>query len=470
MKAFLAIVKQTMRSAIRAKVFHVLFVLILLAVFGLPMTVSGDGTANGLVQISLTYSLGIVLTLISTTTLWLACSQLSREIEAYNIHLITAKPCPRWKIWLGKWLGIFLMNAVILLISTSCIFALIQTRVWYLHKSGRFTDAEIQRLDKEIRVGRRSFYPRLEHVQEEVDRYYKTHKAEIDALGKTEDEVRQEIRRRLWGQKQEVAPGDMKTWTYRYVSGIGNELYLRYRIYSGSTAALDQKDMIGVWGVKVPGAPVSVADPFEYVQSTAMGGTFQELLIKSTAIDKGDNNTVTIRYYNPSKEEWGLEKPPSAMFQQADGPVLMVKVASFLNNYCRAIALALLQIAFLAALGCMVSAAFSTPVAAFVAVAYLVIGLSVHAAIDAPLQNDDGSYQYKNVAEKAAHYMARCVGHIVVSVDDLDATSDLARGRLVENARLVNAVFSLFLIRTGLMVALGVWILQKRELGTVIRK
>ena len=158
------------------------------------------------------------------------------------------------------------------------------------------------------------------------------------------------------------------------------------------------------------------------------------------------------------------------MFQQSDGPVLMVKVASFFSNYCRAIVLALLQIAFLAALGCMVSAAFSTPVAAFVAVAYLVIGLSVHAAIDAPLQNDDGSYQYKNVAEKAAHYMARCVGHIVVSVDDLDATSDLARGRLVENARLVNAVFSLFLIRTGLMVALGIWILQKRELGTVIRK
>ena len=73
MKSFLAIVRQTMRSAIRAKVFHVLGVLILLSVFLLPATVSGDGTAKGLVQISLTYSLGIVVALI----LWLAL--LNRE-------------------------------------------------------------------------------------------------------------------------------------------------------------------------------------------------------------------------------------------------------------------------------------------------------------------------------------------------------------------------------------------------------
>ena len=54
MKPFLAIVMQTMRSAIRSKVFHVLSVLILLAVFLLPLTVSGDGTAVSLVQISIT--------------------------------------------------------------------------------------------------------------------------------------------------------------------------------------------------------------------------------------------------------------------------------------------------------------------------------------------------------------------------------------------------------------------------------
>ena len=115
-------------------------------------------------------------------------------------------------------------------------------------------------------------------------------------------------------------------------------------------------------------------------------------------------------------------------------------VSSFGNNYTRAMFLALLQIAFLAALGCTVSAAFSTPVAAFVAVAYLVIGLSIQAAITAPLTNDDGSYKYKNVTEMVLHKFAQGMGHVIVSVDDLDATSDLIRGRLIENRRLFNTV------------------------------
>ena len=76
MRAFTAIVKQTVRSAVRSHVFHVLGVLILLAVFLLPVTVSGDGTAAGQLQIAITYSLGVVVALISTTTLWLSCALL----------------------------------------------------------------------------------------------------------------------------------------------------------------------------------------------------------------------------------------------------------------------------------------------------------------------------------------------------------------------------------------------------------
>ncbi|MBR6325005.1 MAG: hypothetical protein IKR62_08435, partial [Victivallales bacterium] len=168
MKPFLAIVMQTMRSAIRSKVFHVLSVLILLAVFLLPLTVSGDGTAVSLVQISITYSLGIVVALVSMTTLWLACSQLSSEIEKYSIHLVVAKPCPRWVLWCGKWVGIFAMHAAILIVSAIVILLLIQFRVGI----GHFTEAEITKLDKEVRVGRRAYLPEPEPYKEMVEKEY----------------------------------------------------------------------------------------------------------------------------------------------------------------------------------------------------------------------------------------------------------------------------------------------------------
>jgi len=464
-KAFLAIVTQTMRSAIRSKIFHVLFALIILAVFLLPVTVSGDGTAVGLVQISLTYSLGVVVTLISTTTLWLACSQLSREIEAYNIHLVVSKPCPRWKIWLGKWFGIFIMHAVILVVSAAVIFFLINWRV----SRGNFSAEDLNRLDKEIRVGRRGFYPQAPEYDRQVDAEYERRKGEF---GDNHDiaSTKAEIKRQLVAKSGEVPPGTAKDWVFRNVVTKSPDatLFLRYRVYSGSTSSTNQKQMPCIWGLRDPAAPPSVADPFRYIAFNVMGGTFQEMPLSAKSIDEGD--CITVRYKNPPQEYWlGAEATP-AVFQPADGPAILMAVSSFGNNYTRAMFLALLQIAFLAALGCTVSAAFSTPVAAFVAVAYLVIGLSIQAAITAPLTNDDGSYKYKNVTEMVLHKFAQGMGHVIVSVDDLDATSDLIRGRLIENRRLFNTVGYLLFLRTGLIAALGIWIFNKRELGAVIRK
>jgi len=86
------------------------------------------------------------------------------------------------------------------------------------------------------------------------------------------------------------------------------------------------------------------------------------------------------------------------------------------------------------------------------------------------MQDDFGRYTYKGVADRAAHYLARTVGKVVVSVDDFDATSDLARGRLVEYSRVAWTTLNLIVIRGGLIALFGVWVLTRRELGTVIRR
>ena len=172
----------------------------------------------------------------------------------------------------------------------------------------------------------------------------------------------------------------------------------------------------------------------------------------------------------PDATEWGAVKPESAVFQVADGPVLLVRVTGFEANYVRSLLLAAFQIGFLAALGCMVGAAFSTPVAVFVALSYLLIGMTVRAAVDAPIRDEFGNVEYKHVVERLAHRTAEGVAAVVVSVDDLDATSDLARGRLIEWRRIGNDLLWLIGIRGGLIAAVGMWVLTRRELGTVIRK
>ena len=47
---------------------------------GLPLTVKGDGTIEGQVQIVIGYTLGLASVLLSMSTLWAGCAAVSAEI------------------------------------------------------------------------------------------------------------------------------------------------------------------------------------------------------------------------------------------------------------------------------------------------------------------------------------------------------------------------------------------------------
>ena len=131
--------------------------------------------------------------------------------------------------------------------------------------------------------------------------------------------------------------------------------------------------------------------------------------------------------------------------------------------------LALLQVAFLAAIGCVFGGIFSTPVALFVSAMYLVIGLLVQSAVHAPRQDDLGRYQYQGLTDRIPQYVALTTRAFVVSVDDFDATGDLAHGRLISLGKLLGTAGSLLGLRTLPLVGCGIWLLTRRELGTVVR-
>src|SRR5262245_30270217 len=111
MQRLLAIVTLTWKAAFRFRLFWVLAALLLGSVIVLPLLIKDDGTARGFIQIMLTYTLSVVTTLLGFSTLWLACGTLARDIEDCSLQMVVVKPIARWQIWVGKWLGILLLNA-----------------------------------------------------------------------------------------------------------------------------------------------------------------------------------------------------------------------------------------------------------------------------------------------------------------------------------------------------------------------
>src|SRR5215213_10110135 len=128
MRRILAIAFLTLRAAFRYRVVLVMALLLLAGVIVLPLIVKDDGTARGFTQIILTYTLALTTTLLGFSTLWLSCGILAREIEEAQMQMVVVKPIARWQIWLGKWLGILALNAILLALAGIAIFAFMQIR------------------------------------------------------------------------------------------------------------------------------------------------------------------------------------------------------------------------------------------------------------------------------------------------------------------------------------------------------
>src|SRR5690242_3566138 len=162
MQRILAIAWLTWKAAFRFRLFLVLAVLLLGAVVGLPLIIQDDGTARGFTQIILTYTLSSITALLGLSTLWLACGTLARDIEECQIQVVATKPIARWQIWIGKWIGIMSLNAVLLALTGGCVFGLLEWR------ATKLPAAEQKKLHEQILVARGS-------AKEQVDM------AEIDA-------------------------------------------------------------------------------------------------------------------------------------------------------------------------------------------------------------------------------------------------------------------------------------------------
>ena len=114
MQRVFAVTSLTWKAAFRYRLFWVLSVLLLATVVGLPLLIKDDGSARGFTQILLTYTLSTISALLGLSTLWISCGTLARDIEDCQIQVVAVKPIARWQIWLGKWLGLMSINAVLL--------------------------------------------------------------------------------------------------------------------------------------------------------------------------------------------------------------------------------------------------------------------------------------------------------------------------------------------------------------------
>jgi len=471
MISFLSIVRLTVKNALRSHIFQLLILLLLLCIFLIPNTIVGDDTAHGYIQIALKYSLGTVSFILSLSAIWLGCFLMCSDAENYQLHMVVSKPISRVTIWLGKYCGILLIHVVLMLFACTIIYA---TVLWQFNRQG-FTHQQKTRIQNEVLVGRRVYYPNQPNIHQtafkklEAKNRAKELKGEsVDTSPATQRRELRMIQNDILRNIGEIKYGASRPWEYANLP-VGMKknrpIYLRWRTYVNKVSSEDQRMTRGMWAVWVA-APVKKADknrpveqqlyqvPLSSQPEQFLTGVFHEKVLKATCIQ--DNGTVKIAFLNVDPKASGL------FFQPNDGPKLLIKISGFSQNFFRGMIVMFIQLAVLAGLACAAASAMSMPTAVFIVISYLMFGS--FATFMA------GTSAFGSAANHIGYTVGNILLMIVIPIQNFEISSFIANGELIEISYIWGIIWKYFILRGLPIYLFGIWLYWRRELGLVIKK
>jgi len=460
MQRILAIAGLTWKAALRFKFFLVIAVLLLLAVVGLPLVIQDDGTARGFTQIILTYTLSVTACLLGLSTLWLSCGTLARDIEECQVQVVATKPIARWQIWIGKWLGIVSLNAVLLLLAGACIYGLLQWR------ATKLPPAEQKILREQVLVARGSAREAsdLEQIKSDADKIYQARldqNSQMHELSNADKElVRNQILQQVMADYQLVPPGYTRTWQVD-LSSVENYVRdqpLQLRIKFDSADHLATGTFVGEWQVgDQNGSNVWQSPPMSLAPET-----FHEFEIPPNLV--GKNGKLTIIFGNINNT--------ALLFPLDDGMEVLYPEGGFALNFARGLGIILCWLALLAALGLAAASFLSFPVATFFSLAMLVMVFSSGAIAETVASGSVAvGNEEKGVAGHSSADMILIplfkviltVVHFTTGISPIDL---LSVGRAISWGDLATAFIHIVLFMGGIFIVIGIALFNRRELAT----
>ncbi len=456
MQSLAAIAFVTLKAAYRFRLVNVLAALLIGVVVVLPSIIRDDGTARGFTQIIITYTLSAITGLLGMTTLWLACGTLAREIEECQIQVLAVKPVPRWKIWLGKWLGIMLLNSLLIGVAGAGVYGL-------LHKKSSSLPPEEQAiLRNEVLVARAGVREEVPDIEKDVEVLLKERLKDAAVASMDRNFVRNQLREQLKARQQLVPPGFARRWTIKL--GLAKDfvrdqqLYVRVKFFvpPDQASTLNPKSYEGMWEIGPPDTQKRARK-----QVSLAADSFHEFPIPANLYDK--DGVLTIDYQNHSET--------AILFPLEEGIEVLYPESGFTVNFIRGLCVILCWLGLLAALGLTAASFLSFPVAAFLSVGVLIIlfsGGTISSVVrDGTIVglSDEGGPVERSPLDVVAVPMFKGLLHVIQLVQSVSPIDSLSSGRSITWLQLGGAFSQIVLLFGGGLAALGISIFNRRELA-----
>jgi hypothetical protein len=452
MKKVWAVARNTLAGALRMKIAVVVIVLLAALLPMMSLVMGGDGTLLGKLQTFSSYSLGLVGFMLCILTIAVSCFTLSDEIRCKQIFLTITKPIARWQILLGKFLGIIILDVVLLFVFAALVYGLTCMIPYVVEAS-----------PQERLAAQNEFFTAREglKIQEDKDqlnkrveeRYLQLQKERRLPESMTQTEIMIQLVNEERTREQSINPGQSRQWDFHGVcpsTDPNTMIFVRFK-YDATAAAPDGK-VYGLWSVgDLPRyAQGALTTPIYNVSLSAPTRVAQEFEIPAAAVtQEGD---LSVGFLNSPQLNFS-----TVVIQDME---VLYKVGTFTNNYCRALLLLLIRLVFLAALGITLTTWLSFPVAVLASIAVFMPSL-FHVFIMGAIDSFGMAWIqtiYVLTIRPILILMPRFGG-------DFSPTEFLIAGRVINGWFLLKAIGEMVAIKSTLLLLLGMLVFRMREVA-----
>ena len=444
----------TLQATVRFRLFPALLVMLLLSVVVLPIIIKDDGTARGLTQILLTYTMGLTVAILGISTLWLSCGVLAKDIEECTIQTVVVKPVARWEIWLGKWLGIMSLNLILLTYTGLFIYGSV------LYRSSKLTDDKQKEvLQKDILVGRGSIKRPVPDISREVETLYAERMKDPAVKELSPVFVRKQVEEIVKRQNEYIPPLHGARWEFDL--GVMKDYMKDRRMQIRVMFHKGVLTQIGTFPIMLQVGPPE-SPKLQRIETVLTDDNYAEIEVATNRFD--DNGKLNVEFYNMS--------PVPLLLPMDEGLEVLYHESGFGINFIRGFFIILLWLGLLAALGLSAASYLSFPVAAFFSLAMLLVTLS-SGLLETVVQegtitgvNHETGKAGESLLDLIIVPSFKVLLQFIKTITEFSPVDNLSTGRSVSWGQCVRAFLQIGVLVTGLLGLIGVGLFYRRELAS----
>lgn len=459
----LAIARLTFREGVRMRIVIIFLIVLGFLVLRLPFAVRGDDTLTGRLRNFLDWSLMISGFLLSLSTVFIAASTVATDLKRNTMHLVVTKPVSKLQVILGKWLGVMLLNVLLVTLCGGSIYLFARFIAHEPRSAERIDDKPVESVVWTARALATPTRPDMrERAEQEVDAAIE--RGELNPSSRNTAIQEQMIE--LDADWRTLGPRESEVYFFEDIPEPSErDIIVEVRVKPRRTpASLDNMVTLG-WQIVDPDTGEPLTPVF---RETFNASTFQNLPIPTRGEFIVDGRLALV-VFNP---EFPSVTPTMVKFEDKESLQVLYRVASFEQNLARALGLMLLQLTFLSALGVFFSTFVSFPVACFCGLAWYFIcvmrGFLLEAigSTNVPYAPEDDPLSV--LGPYLRPVLSNLLTWLFPDFGEMSGINRLIDGVYIDNASVLWAAFRTLAVGAVPLLLAGWLVFREREVAEVV--